>query len=160
MKRTRLVLLVLVTLLTLTACGGQDNLNTPVQMDMNATYTSISGALEMPEMLELDADLMLDYCGIRQETVKQAKVLICADSLRTDEIWLIQAVDEGAAKTIEELANKRLQKKGEESITYSPEQYAVVQKAELVRHGCYIGLFVSPDSAAMANLFRGDAGIE
>lgn len=160
MKKTWILLLVLVTLLSLTACGEQTNGQPPVQIDMNTTYTAISGALEIPEMLELTEDLMLDYCGIRKEAVKQAKVFICADSLRTDEIWLLEAVDEAAAKSLVELANKRLEKKGEESITYSPEQYAVVQKAELVQSGPYIGLFVSPDSAAMANMFRTEAGIK
>ncbi len=160
MKRTWILLLVLVTLLSLTACGEQTDGQPPVPMDMNTTYNSVSGAVETPEMLELTEDLMLDYCGIRKEAVKQAKVMICADSLRTDEIWLLEAVDEAAAKDLVALANKRLEKKGEESITYSPEQYAVVQKAELVQHGLYIGLFVSPDSAAMAHVFRADAGIK
>ncbi len=160
MKKVLVLLLVLVTVLSLAACGEQTDGQTPVSMDMNTTYHSIAGAVEAPEMLELTEDLMLDYCGIRKEMVKQAKVMICADSLRTDEIWLLEAVDEAAAKNLVALANKRLEKKGEENITYSPEQYAVVQKAELVHSGLYIGLFVSPDAAAMANVFRADAGIK
>lgn len=160
MKRTVLLFLVLGVLATLAACGGKPGGETPVQMDLNAVYASISQTVQIPEMLELNQDLMLDYCGIHPETVKRAKVLICEDSLRTDEIWLVEAVDEAAAKTVAELATKRLEKKGEESITYSPEQYAVVEKAELVQHGRYVGLFVSPDSAEMAKLFRSAAGIQ
>lgn len=158
MKRICLLLTAIALLASLAGCGGGEK--PPVHLDMNATYTSISQAVQMPEMLELPADLILDYCGIRQETVKQAKVFICADSLRTDEIWLIEAVDETAAKTVTDLANKRLQKKGEESITYSPEQYAVVQKAQLLQQGNYVALFVSPDVDAMANHFRSEAGME
>ena len=113
----------------------------------------------LPEMLELDAGLMLDYCGIKEADVTAAKVLICADSLRTDEIWLIQAKDAAAADTIVKLAEKRLTKKGEASITYSPEQYAVVEKAELLRQGNFVALIVSPDVAPMADAFRQYAGL-
>ena len=43
----------------------------------------------------------------------------------------------------------RLFAKGEESITYSPEQYAIVQKAVTVTEGLYFALVVSPDVDAL-----------
>ena len=153
MKRVYAILLAALMLLGMTACGGGEA--TPVkEMDMQQLYNSIQEAVQMPEMLTLDDGLMLDYCGIRAEQVKQAVVVICADSLRTDELWLLEAVDESAAKSLSELANTRLRKKGEESITYSPEQYAVVEKAELLQLGNYVILLVSPDSAAMADVVK------
>lgn len=153
MKRIAAYLLVLLCLLSLAACGKDAPAKTPTVTDMNQMYEKIQQAVTMPEMLKLDASMMLDYCGIRQEDVKQAVVAICADSLRTDEIWLLEAVDADTAQRLVELANKRLTKKGEESITYSPEQYAVVEKAQLVQMGNYIALLVSPDSVAMADVF-------
>ena len=153
MKRVYAIILAALLTLGMTACGGGET--APVkEMDMQELYVAIQEAVQMPEMLTLDESLMLDYCGIRAEQVKQAVVVICADSLRTDELWLLEAVDEAAAKTLSELANTRLRKKGEESITYSPEQYAVVEKAELLRLGNYVILLVSPDSAAMADVVK------
>lgn len=159
MKRFLLIFLTAAMLLSLAACGGENKSKAPEEMDMEKVYTTLSSSVQLPEMLELDAGLMLDYCGIRAEDVLQAKVLICADSLRTDEIWLIEAKDETAAKTIMDLAKNRLEKKGEESITYSPQQYAVVEKAELLQQGRFIALLVSPDSAQLAKLFRKEAGL-
>lgn len=153
MKRIYAIILAAFMLLSMTACGGGETTQVK-EMDMQQLYASIQEAVQMPEMLTLDAGLMLDYCGIRAEQVKQAVVVICADSLRTDELWLLEAVDEAAAKTLSELANTRLRKKGEESITYSPEQYAVVEKAELLQLGNYVILLVSPDSAAMADVVK------
>lgn len=155
MKRIAAIFLALMCLLSLAACGKETLTETPTVTDMTQMYEKIAQAVAMPEMLKLDAGMMLDYCGIRQEDVKQAVVAICADSLRTDEIWLLEAVDEDAAQRLVEMANKRLAKKGEESITYSPEQYAVVEKAQLVQIGNYIALLVSPESAAMADAFGG-----
>ena len=155
MKKVIAMCLALLCLLSLAACGKESGGDTsaPSVTDMNEMYGKIQQAVQMPEMLKLDAAMMLDYCGIRQEDVKQAVVAICADSLRTDEVWLLEAVDEAAADRLVALANKRLEKKGEESITYSPEQYAVVEKAQLVQKGNFIALLVSPDSEAMAKVF-------
>ena len=112
MKKLICAALAVVLLLSLAGCEGAS-----VKMDMQAVYTDICKSVQVPEMLELKEDLMLDYCGIRAEDVSQAMVLICADSLRTDEIWLLEAVDAKAASRLVELAEKRLNKKGEESVT-------------------------------------------
>lgn len=164
MKRLIVLCLALVMAFSLAACGNNDSDNTEpsgtaVEMDMQEVYTKVGQTVEIPEMLALNESLMLDYCGIAAEDVKQTIVYICADSLRTDEIWLIEAVDDAAAKRIVDLANARLKTKGDESITYSPEQYAVVEKAQLLQQGNYIALFVSPDAEAMANVFRQEAGM-
>lgn len=153
MRRFFLMILAALTVFSMTACGGGKTAEGK-QMDMQQLYTSLQEAVQMPEMLTLDERMMLDYCGIRSEQVKQAVVVICADSLRTDELWLLEAVDEAAAKALAELADSRLRNKEAESVTYSPEQYAVVKKAELLQIGNYVILLVSPDSAAMAQVVR------
>lgn len=151
--KKRICLMLALLMLCLAGCGAPK-----VQMDMPGVYADICKAVQVPEMLELNESMMLDYCGIRSEDVTQAVVLICADSLRTDEIWLLEASDANAAGRLMELAEKRLAKKGEESITYSPEQYKVVEKAQLIQAGNCIALLVSPDSEAMAQVFNQAAG--
>lgn len=153
MKKILCFCLALLLMLGSVGCG-----ETVAKLDMPDLYGKLGAAVAMPEMLELDAGLMLDYCGIRAEDVSQAVVVICADSLRTDELWLLEAVNADAAKRLAALAEKRLEKKGEESITYSPEQYAVVEKAKLLQLGNYVILLVSPDSEAMAQVVNQAAG--
>ena len=157
MKKLIACLLAMVSVLSFAACETKNK--GPEDLDLSKVYTTLTEKVAIPEMLELDEDMMLDYCGIRSDDVEQAIVVICADSLRTDEIWLIEAVDEAAAKEIEALAENRLAKKGEESITYSPEQYEVVQKAELIRDGRFVALFVSPDAAQLAKIYKAEANI-
>ena len=43
---------------------------------------------------------------------------------------------------------------GEESITYSPEQYAVVQAAQVITAGNYLAVIVTPEAAALAEQFN------
>ena len=117
-------------LLLLAGCGAQT-----VKLELAEVYADIGKRVALPDMLELDEGMMLDYCGIRSEDVSQAVVLICADSLKTDEIWLLEAVDAKAADRLMELAEGRLAQKGEESITYSPEQYKVHRRNQQQHQG-------------------------
>ena len=148
MKRLIALLLVILTL-CLAGCGGKEQ---AVEMDVQAVYESMEGTL--PEMLVMDEAMMLNFCGIKPEQCKQVVVAVCSDGLRADEVWLIEAADEAALKELEALAEGRLTRKGEESITYSPEQYAVVEKAEVITAGNYLAVLVSPDVDALADIFN------
>ena len=153
MKKRMILCLVCLMMFSLVACGTPEesgNNAATVSVAPAQLYTLLKEKVTQPEMLELDAALMLDYCGIREADVQQAVVAICADSLRTDEIWILKASDEVAANKLIDLAKNRLKKKGEESITYSPEQYAVVEKAQILQNGNYVILLVSPSVADMA----------
>lgn len=143
-------LLLAVLMLCMAGCGGKEE-NT-VQIDVQSVYDSM--AAKMPEMLVMDESMMLNFCGIEADMCKQAVVSVCFDGLRADEIWLIEAQDADTLKQLEGLANSRLERKGEESITYSPEQYEVVQKAEVITVGNYLAVIVSPDVTDLAAIFN------
>lgn len=161
MKKLFALCLAILVVLGMTACGGdtQDNVDRkPVEKNVADIYVELGNVVELPEMLPLNESLMLDYCGIEVSDVKQAEVYICADSLKTDEFWLIEATNEEAAKKIVDLAKARLKTKGDESITYSPEQYAVVEKAQLLQNGNHIFLLVSPDVESMVTALESVTG--
>ena len=149
MKKYIAILLV-VLVLCLAGCGGKDQ--TVNVIDVEAVYDSMEAVL--PEMLPMDEAMMLNFCGIKPEQCKQVVVAVCSDGLRADEVWLIEAADEAALKELQSLADGRLTRKGEESITYSPEQYAVVEKAEVITAGNYLAVLVSPDVDALADIFN------
>lgn len=146
-KKMIALLLCLVMALMLTACGGDTNdaTSTPnnVTVDVQKVYNDCIG--HMKEMVPLDEAMMLDFCGIQKSDCVKAFVAISADGLLTDEIWVIEAVNGDAAQRILDKADKRLTAKAEESQTYSPEQYAVVQKAQVIRTGNYIAVLVAPN---------------
>lgn len=143
-------LLLAVLMLCLAGCGGKDQ--TKNVIDVQAVYDSMADVL--PEMLPMDEAMMLNFCGIKAEQCKQVVVAVCSDGLRADEVWLIEAVDEGALEELKNLADGRLTRKGEESITYSPEQYEVVKKAEVITAGNYLAVLVSPDVDALVKIFN------
>ena len=158
-KKVISCVMVLALMFALCACGAKEGPNhntttteTPSDVTVNLKDLYDECATKMPEMIALDSEMMLNFCGINEADCKEVYVSICADSLRADEIWLIEAKDADALNRISQLASARLTAKEDESITYSPEQYAIVQKAEIITFGNYFALVVSPDVSTIKNI--------
>ena len=162
-------LLLAILMLTLTACGGEAAPTeavpaetapaAPAVLDLQAIYDSMTALESVPEMLPLEADMQMNFCGIDANDCVTSLVSICANSLRADEIWLIEARDAAALERIQAAAQTRITAKDEESATYSPEQNAIVRKAVTLTSGNYFLMVVSPDVDALAGLFRTAAGL-
>ena len=144
-----IALLLALLMLCLVGCGNKTQ---DVSMDVQSVYKNMESTL--PQMLPMDEAMMLNFCGIKAEMCNQVVVAVCSDGLRADEVWLIEAKDAAALETLKSLADGRLTRKGEESITYSPEQYEVVKKAEIITAGNYLAVLVSPDVDALVKIFN------
>ena len=142
------ILVLLLAAVLLAGCGGGKPPATPVNIDVEQLYTQLE-TVGMPAMVQLGADMMLNLYGIDQADVKQAKVVVSSDGLRADEIWLIEAVSSEAAAKIKSLVDNRIAQKDAESITYSPEQNAIVKKAYAAVEGKYVFFITSPDVEEM-----------
>lgn len=149
MKKLTCLVLAAVLLLSLAACGAKEEEKT---VDLNALYESY--AQYMPDMFTPDAETMLNFLGIDTADCTQAVVAICGDGMRTDEVWLLQAKDEAALERLTELAKTRIAAKEDETISYAPDQYEVVLKAELLTSGKYLALLVSPEVEALKAAFE------
>lgn len=141
MKKIISLLLAFSLLLALAACSRKEE--AAVSVDVNALYESYNEHL--PEMFYPDDPTLMNFLGINAEDCTQYKVAICAEGMRADEVWLIEAKDEAALETLQQLAQTRIESKLDETVTYAPDQYLVVQKAELLTNGLYLALLISPD---------------
>ncbi len=140
MKR---LIAVMLLVLVLAGCGSAVK-----EVNLEQLYTDLE-SVGMPAMVKLQSSMMLDFYGIQEADVKQAIVTVCSDGLRADEVWLLEAVDSDAAARLKGLAENRLKQKDAESVTYSPEQNAIVKKALLLVEGNYVIMITSPDVEAM-----------
>lgn len=149
MKKSICLLLIVAMLLSLAACGKKEE---AVSVDVSALYESYSQYL--PEMFYPDEDTMLNFLGIAAEDCVQYKVAICAEGMRADEVWLIEAKDATALENLRQLAQTRIEAKLDETVSYVPDQYVIVEKAELLVNGMYLALLISPDVDAMKTGFE------
>ena len=142
MKKLLSLILVLVLALSAAGCGAE-----PAEEEKPVDLQAVYDGLALPEMLVLDANTVMNMMGIRADACKQMIVAVCADGLRTDEIWLLEAADDESFRELSELAENRIQIKANETRDYTPDQYAVVELAEVLQNGRYLALLVSPDVA-------------
>lgn len=142
MKKIISLTLAFLLLLGMTACGGKAE---PAKktIDLDAVYEECAAI--MPEMMMLDENTMLNFLGINAEDCAQVITVISAGGLNADELWLIEAKDEEAYDRLINLVNIRLTAKEEETINYTPDQYVIVEKAEILTKDLYIAFLVSPD---------------
>lgn len=145
MKKAISVMLVLALMLCLAACGGKTE--EAVKIDVNALYESYGQY--MPDMFFPDEDTMMNFLGISVEDCAQYKVAICAEGMRADEVWLIEAKDAAALETLQQLAQTRIEAKMDETVSYAPDQYVVVEKAVVLTNGNYLALLISPEVDAL-----------
>ena len=138
-------------ILLLPACGSAAG----GDADLSALYAQMEEKFELPAMSALSERQLERYYGIDTAACPQLVVMQCDDGLRVDEIWLIQAADEGAAEQLLALAQSRLDQLAAETENYLPDQYAVVRDSRALRVGTYVALLISPDAAEMEELFRG-----
>ncbi len=144
MKKMMSLLLAFALVLGMTACGSAEK---APSADLSALYESYTQYL--PAMFFLDDASLMNFLGINAEDCVQYQVAICADGLRVDEVWLIEAKDEAALENLKQLAQTRIDSKLEETVNYVPDQYVFVEKAELLTNGLYLALLISPDVDTM-----------
>ena len=149
MKKVISLILALALVLSLAACGGKEK---ATAVDLNALYESYSQYL--PDMFTMDEMTMMDFLGIDVADCTQFQVAVCSEGMRSDEVWLIEAKDQAALENLRQLAQTRIEAKLDETVTYAPDQYVVVEKAQIVENGLYLALFISPEVDAMVAGFE------
>ena len=149
-----IIILVFCLLISLSACGETAKKEESAPLNLQEIYESMLAAEETPAMVLVPPDKGELLFGIPADACVQNVTAICQDSLRADEIWLIEAKDEAAAGQIESLAKARIEQKASELKDYLPEQYAVVQKARVIRRGNTVALMISPAAEELAKLFQ------
>lgn len=150
MKKLISLLLALSLVLSMAACGSKKE--EAKTIDVNGLYESYGQYL--PEMFYPDESTLLNFLGINVEDCAEYQVAICAEGMRADEVWLIKAKDEAALAKLQQLAESRIAAKLEETESYVPDQYLIVQKAEVMSNGLYLALLISPDVAEMKSGFE------
>ena len=95
------ITVIILLFVLLTGCGKKE-VQTP--WDVQETWNAVSAEEDFPEMIPVPENRLGYMFGIEQKDYTQEVIAVSADSLRADEIWLIEAVDEAAAQRLEELA--------------------------------------------------------
>ena len=114
---------------------------------------AVLASAKTPEMFDAPDSIVLDYYGISATDFDDAVFMMSVDSLLADEIVIVCGVDSEAAEKIEQRLQNRLKTKADEARSYSPEQYAIIDKCEVTREGRWVAMLVSPEADKMREAF-------
>jgi hypothetical protein len=107
-------------------------------------YAAISAAVEISnKMFELKGDVVEEIIGIPMSDCADAVFYLCEDSMLADEYIIVRAVDEEAARRVEDKLKDRMEYKAYEEDGYSIEKYNTVRKGVVKKTGLVVTLFVS-----------------
>lgn len=142
------------------ASSGERQTSTVSAKSLGEVYGEIKANVTLPEMVEIDSARKLDrYYGIDESDVQEYAGGINNSGVEQDEIVLMKATDEEAAKRIEEALQARYESKYSENVNYNPEQAAMIQSCKVERSGLYISMIISPDADEITKLYKNGIGM-
>ena len=154
MQKKMICILMALGLLLLCGCS-KPALSTSTE-DAGLQFVNAYTKMEpkLPEMMEIPEDMILDYYGIEPADYTASLVRISVDNMLADEVVMMQGADAAAADRIEAMLKGRLQAKADEAESYSPEQYAIIEKCGVIRDGDAVALLVNADYSGLADAFK------
>jgi len=150
MKRLLFPALILALALLLSGCAGPQN-----SRSLKDTYDAIRQAEVLPEMVAVPEDMVRDFYGIDPAWYEEAVFQVASDSLLADEVVLIRAREEADADRILMMLKERLSAKAEEAKTYSPQQYAIINRGQILAEGRELALLVTPQADVLLAIYKG-----
>lgn len=136
---------VLMCMCMLTACGdNSQTLNdTPLVDAMDKINAEVFDGGDNMRVID-SLDKLELYYGIDPADVKEFAAEVSKNSAtEIDEVVLIKAVDEEAAKRVAEKLELRLQSQKDLCASYSPELLAIAEKSSVVTEGSYVELIIT-----------------
>ena len=152
MKKIFALILLVVMVCTLAACGGKKNETKALDLPAVMSQFALSD-----EMLTLEiADLMNNY-GIAAEDVKQFAAAVSTTGINCDEIVMIEATSAEAAGRVKTALDNRYQAKLVETENYLPDEYAIIKTCSVTVNGNYVAMIVAPNAEELVKIYNGSA---
>lgn len=134
----------------LSACSaGPAELPEPGQL-----FETIRQTVQLPEMVDVAADMLESNTGIAVGEYDSAVYFIPMDSILPEEIILIRAVDNGAARDIQEKLESYLDYRVESARVYLTEYMPVLQAGVVKRDGLTVSLIVSEQVSEIVSVYE------
>ena len=148
MKKIISLVLAMICLFSLAACGGEE-----ADIDVAKVKEQIINDLGVEGALDIDTASLLDLYGIVAEDVEESACYVTMDGVFPQEVILVKAVSQEAAKRVSEKLNVRIDEVKIQSQSYDAENYALAQECKVIVKGNVVAMFLSPQHAEMEKIF-------
>lgn len=153
MKKLIAMALAFAMVLSVTACGGGNEKKEFADFSVQTVMEDMLTRVTIEDPLTLTEPDMLDFFGIKAESMSEFAAVTCANGISAQEIVLVKAVDGENAQVVEEKLNNRLNARAAEAENYLPDQYAILEECMVHRHGVYVAMILHPEHETLENLY-------
>lgn len=149
----KLLILVLTTLmLTLTACGGNENTSPPADADLQGLYDTLAEEFQWEEgyLVDIEGEMLESYYpGLSEIPTKQMIAKMPMMSSVVNEIVFLQCeTEEDAGKAAEILQDRIDYQVGDENNpggAWYPESIEAWKKGQVIQQGTYVAMIASAE---------------
>ena len=144
----------LLVLLLAAGCSGNSD-KSGAEWDLTELSDRLLNEITYTDTLSAMDDSLMDYLYQDIDTADiSEKVIYISSGSTAAEIAAFLAVDEEAAKRIEEGLKARIEQQTESFTDYVPEEVKRLEDAVLIRNGSYVVLSVSGDAAKAKDILK------
>jgi len=153
MKKIICMVLAAAMALGLTACGGGEDKKEFADFSVQTLMEDMLTRVAIDDPLTLTEPDMLDFFGIKGESMSEFAAVTCANGISAQEIVLVKAVDEDNGIEIMGKLADRMDARAAEAENYLPDQYAIISECQVARCGLYVALIIHPEHEQLEELF-------
>ena len=115
-------------------------------------FTKISETVELPDMVELNDNLINRYYGLSTDAVEDYAGGVDSSGVGQDEIALFKAADESQVEVIEQALQTRYDSKLAQQENYNPDEAEKIRNCQVETNGLYVTLIISNDAAQITEI--------
>ena len=152
MKKRNLLILFLLMLMVFSACNN--NKKEDLEIDLPELLETMEEASKWEGMMNIGKKHLTNLYAIDEDEVTAFIGVMKTDGISADEIIIIEAKDAKSAEDLEKKLQTRLDAKATEAKDYLPEEYKVIEEAEILRKDKFLTLIVATNAEELADIFK------
>lgn len=125
---------------------------------LEGVFRLMAGTGILGDMTPVPEAMIAETYGIADAWMSEYVFMVAQDVNLADEIILIKAMDETSAELILSQLSARLAQKETAAMESSPEQYALILDARLIRRGRNLALIVSAEADQLVKVYEENWG--
>ncbi len=154
LKRLAFLALACLMLISLAACGGNEEATAPApEVDLAAVKADIVSTLGITAS-DMNQVIMVNMYGLPENGIAASACFTAPGEVFNEEIFMFKATDAANADIIADKLTARLDTLKKQSESYSPETAAILEKAAVLRNDLYVAFFFSSDREQMESIYN------
>ena len=146
MKRTLMIFLAVIVVLSVSACGNKADISNASAVDIAASVKE--GVTFVDDMLEVKNEIVADFYSL-PEGVTEMKVYMSSSGATSEELAIFKCKDAQTAELVKKACEKRIEDLNEKFEDYIPGELTRLENAIIKERDGFV-MFVCADSPALA----------